>query len=377
MKIAYITHWDTSDINAWSGVVTNLLKILQDSGFEVEVIDNLNYKYSFLFKIKKLFYKLFLSQNYLRDREPIILKSFARQIQRKLQKSNCEIILCPSSIPVAFLNTEKPIIIWTDATFAGLLDFYESFSNLCAETIKNGNYFEQKSLDKASLIIYENTWAKETAVEFYNINENKMGVIPFGSNVLCDRTPEDIVEILKSKNSDNFKLLFIGADWKRKGGDFAVDVCKRLNERGIKAVINMIGEKPKYNLPDYVFHHGFISRKTDEGRALFDSLIKDSNFFILPTKADAMPLVFGDVCSYGLPCLTFRVGGTEEAIKDGLNGQTFNLDAEPDEYCDYIETVISSPDMYHKLSLSSFKEYEDRLNWKAAGTHFVKLIENL
>jgi len=64
-------------------------------------------------------------------------------------------------------------------------------------------------------------------------------------------------------------------------------------------------------------------------------------------------------------------------IKDGLNGKTFSKDANIDEYCKYISNLFLNYSHYKKLALSSFNEYQNRLNWSVAGEAVKKLLEDL
>ncbi len=377
MKVAYITTYDPTDISGWSGASINILKTLKSCGFQIETIGNLHDKCSLFTRMKKVIYSKLLSKHYLRDREPMVLKSYASQVEKALESIDYDIVFSPGTVPIAYLKTEKPIVFWTDATFAGMIDFYPSFSNLCAETIKDGNEMEQSALSKCSLAIYEGEWAANTATENYDVDPKKVKVVPFGANVHCDRKEQDIVNITNKKNFDTCKLLFIGAEWFRKGGDFAVKVADILNQRGVRTELHMVGDKPSTTLPGFVKHHGFISIKTDEGRSVLDKLMSESHFLILPTRADAVPIVFADASSFGLPSLTTRVGGTTEGIRDGKNGQTFPLDEHPEKYCDYIERLLASKEEYAALALSSFREYSERMNWASSGKQISRLLYDI
>lgn len=367
MKIGYVTNYDSSDINAWSGSVFNILQALQRSGFQTESIGNLKDKATLFYKIKKVAYSKILSKNYLREREPALLKHYATQVGSALASINCDIVFSPGSLPIAFLRTEKPIVFWTDATFAGMIDFYPSFSNLCNESIKKGNQIEQLALSNCRVAIYSSEWAANTAIQNYDVDPAKIKVVPFGANINCKRNLLDINLIINNKHFDTCKLLFVGVDWFRKGGDFALAVAAALNQRGIRTELHIIGCNAPYRLPSFVIQHGFVSKKTEESSVIFDQLMSESHFLILPTIADCVPVVFAEASSYGLPSLTTNVGGIPTAIKDEKNGRTFSLDENPEKYCDYIERLMSSKQEYSKLALSSFSEYTERLNWSSAG----------
>ncbi len=64
-------------------------------------------------------------------------------------------------------------------------------------------------------------------------------------------------------------------------------------------------------------------------------------------------------------------------VKDNVNGMTFALDAPAAEYCDYIMNLMQNFSRYEELALSSFNEYETRLNWRVATQMVKKLIEEV
>ena len=220
-------------------------------------------------------------------------------------------------------------------------------------------------------------WAANTAISNYDVDPNKVRVIPFGANISCNRHRKDIDTILEQKDMGTCKLLFVGVDWVRKGGDAAFAVADMLNRRGMKTELHIVGCNPSADLPDFVIRHGFISKKTEEGRILFDRLMSESHFLIVPTRAEYYGLVFAEASSFGLPSLTSNVGGIPSVVNDGKNGQTFMLDAHPEEYCKYIEKYMSTNQDYRELAISSYKEYEDRLNWSSASKKVSDLIEEL
>jgi hypothetical protein len=147
--------------------------------------------------------------------DSILLKRFAAQVERAPASSEVDIIFSIWTNPIAYLRTEKPIVFWADATFAGLMTLYPWYSNLCKENIKNGNKVEQQALTKCRLAIYSSDWAANTAIQNYDVDPTKVKVVPFGANISVNRTAQDINSILQKKDFDICKLLFIGKEWER------------------------------------------------------------------------------------------------------------------------------------------------------------------
>jgi glycosyltransferase involved in cell wall biosynthesis len=231
-------------------------------------------------------------------------------------------------------------------------------------------------LDRCSLAIYSSEWAAQTAMNYYKVDKSKVKVVPYGANIECHRDYDEIKKIINYRTSNKCKLLFLGVDWLRKGGDIAFKVAKELNKSGLETELTYVGCQPiiEEPLPEFVETPGFISKSTKEGMDKLNSLLNESHFLILPSRADCTPMVLNEANSFGLPCLTTNVGGMPTIIRDGLNGKMFSKDANISEYCTYISYLFSNYDQYKELAISSFNEYMTRLNWSVSGAKVKKLL---
>lgn len=374
MKIAYVTTYDSSDVHQWSGTGFFMREALRSSGFDITSIGNLKSNNSLYLKSKKLIYYLFLKKRFLWEREPNVLQSYASQVEEPLSSLDYDIVFCPGTSPITYLKTNKPIVVWLDSIFAGGVDYYPYYSNLCAETINKGNSTAQLALSKCSLVLFGSEWAAKTALDNYDVNPQKVKVVPFGANIVCDRTLEDIIELTHKKSFDKCKLLFVGVDWIRKGGNIAVKVADLLNKRGLSTDLHILGCTPKEDMPSFVKIHGFISKENQGGKRLIEKLYKESHFLIVPSRAESYGLVFAEASSFGLPSLGTKTGGIPTVIQSGKNGETFQLDDEGEAYVNYIEDLMSTKEKYYNLALSSYREYSERLNWDVSGKKVQSLI---
>lgn len=367
MEIAYATTYDALNVRNWSGSGYYLSKSLKAQQNEIRYIGNLTNKRELYLNLKKLCY-LSIGKKFLKDRDLFRARDYARQVSERLSPS-ADVIFSPGTLPIAFLETKKPKVFYTDSAFGGMVNYYKEFTNLSEESIRNGHAIEQLALDTCSLAIYSSEWAAQTAVDFYNISRDKIAVIPFGANIECTRSEQDIRALVASRSRKVCKLLFLGVDWKRKGGDLALEVARRLNAAGIPTELHVAGIRklPSRSMPSFVHSYGFISKSSAAGRSLLDKLFSESHFLLVPSKFEAFGVVFSEASSFGLPSLSTKTGGITTAIHDHVNGITFNLNADPDEYVGYMQNLFLHPADYEALSLSSFRDFKERLNWEVSG----------
>lgn len=379
LKIAYVTTYDATDVHKWSGLGYFIAKALEKNLGDVDYIGNLETKKFFEYKIKRVFSKLIYNKRYETNITPKVAKHYAAQIEKKMNGKDYDLIFCPGTVPISMVKSNIPIVIWTDACQPGLLDFYDSKDNITEESYRHGVEIEKLALDNSSLAIFSSDWAASIALNYHRINPSKVKVVPFGANVEHNKSIEEISKLIRTRSKNVCKLLFVGVDWVRKGGDVAFKTAKGLNELGLRTELKIVGCDPiiEGEIPDYVKPLGFISKSTEDGMKKLNSLFEESHFLIVPSIAEAYGLVFCEANSFGVPALATNLGGIPTIIKNDINGRTFSKDANISEYVNYIFELMNDFAKYEKLALSSFIEYVTRLNWNTAGQSVKKLVEEL
>lgn len=384
MKIAFVTIDNAEDINSWSGTFYYMSKSLIKAGIEIEYINGLKSlpETSFIFRLRKFIYgRLFNGRlgNYECFYESTNLKYIASQVEKKLEDSDVDLIFSPGAIPIAFLNTPKPIVLWTDATFAVMRDYYECFTGLSKKTIRDSHFYELNAMKRVSLAIFSSEWAASSAIRDYECKQDIVKVIPYGANIECNRTASDIAALNTAKSKEICKLLFIGQEWKRKGGQTAIEIAVELNKNGVPTELTIVGCTPPdtKTLPEFVHVLGFVSKSQGEGAGLINRLYSESHFFILPTIAECTPIVFSEANSFGLPVITTNTGGIGSIITDDVNGRMFGQQINVIECSAYIGGIFKNFDKYEEYSLSAFNEYLFRLNWNTSIENCVKCLNKL
>ncbi|MBN2349205.1 MAG: glycosyltransferase family 4 protein [Bacteroidales bacterium] len=378
MNIALVSAYSVRNVHNWSGTPFYMASNLEKHGVKIKYIDELKIKNKIPLKIKERFLKI-KGFKFEPERQPSVIKHYSEQIKKQLLHEKIDIIFSPSSQPVALLDMDIPIVYWTDATFDAMIGFYPDYSTFYNETLKNGKLMEQAALDRCTRAIYSSEWAAKSVLEHYKVPESKIKVIPFGANIETDRITIDIKNIIQNKNQNKCVLLWLGIDWKRKGGDIAYYVSKKLNDRGIQTELHVVGCIPPLNkpYPEFLKVHGFVSKKTEDGIHKLNKLFESSHFLILPSMADCTPIVFCEANSFGLPVITTNVGGIPTIIKDNINGIKFNYNDSTDLYVNYIGNIFNSAKLYSNLALSTFNEYSTNLNWSSSTEKLIKLFKEI
>jgi glycosyltransferase involved in cell wall biosynthesis len=375
MRIAYVTPYDRTSVLGWSGLVYFIAKALERN---VEVmygprVGRLVQQFSD--RKARLMTRL-LGRPYLRDRDPVVLKAYGARASRWLREVDVDLVFCPGTTPLRYIETDRPTAYWADATFSSLVGFLPDYSSLTSRQIERWNALEESVISRASAAIYASDWAARSAIESYGADPAKVHIVPFGANL--EQTPSytDVIQIINSRSPSLCRLLFLGADWHRKGGDLAVSIARELNAMGVKTELTTVGGIVPESVRrlEFVRTYPFLNKFDSVSLRRLEQLLAEAHFLVLPTKAEGFGVVFAEANAFGVPCVASRVGGVPTAIRDNINGRTLPdlHDAAP--YCSFIANTFTAPQRYRELALSSYNEYASRLNWRVAGKTATDLL---
>ncbi len=312
--------------------------------------------------------------------EPSLSRGYGRQLSRKLARSTADVVLCTEVKHAAFLKTDRPVAIWTDSLYGGLVDYYQTFSGLSEKTLRDLRAMDRAAVANCDRLIFASDWAAQKAIELYGADPAKVKVAPYGANLTGGLTREEAVARVESKPFDGVcRLLFTGVEWKRKGGDTAIRIAEKLIARGIPTEIAFLGTEPSNHLeqvPDFVKSAGFLSLNKPDELATMKQLYRDAHFLLQPCRAECFGHIFPEANSFALPAVASNSGGIPTAVHEGING--YCVDAEDAEaYVDRIARLFQHPDEYRALSLKAFDDYHARLSWKQVADRVAQILEKI
>lgn len=361
MRIAYISNYSPENIHVWSGTpfyVYQVLKKTHDVVWIGEGIINGTMWYHNFTNSKKKYHV----ENYT--------KETGLFLSEKINRGNFDVVISCTYHLCINLNVAIPVIYYSDIIFDDFQPWFNNrdtnYHDICRRT-------EKLCLEEVDAIVYSSNWAKNRAVQTYNIDSNKIHVIEFGANI---PTPSNV--ILHQNEQDICNLVFIGRDPKRKGLNVVLETYSKLKQIGYTCKLTIIGcsipEKCKFK--DVVVYP-FLDKASNEDMILYDKIMRESHFLFLPTEFDAFGIAFCEASAYGVPSITVNVGGVNQPIRDGVNGVLLPPTSNADNYANVIRETFENKVLYQEMRKQSRQEFENRLNWDVWCERITAMCENL
>ena len=375
MRILLLTPGDPFNHRSWSGTLNSITTTIQKLGHEVLWHGKIP-RGSLLLRLKIILYNLFTRKKYRWKHSIEHSKRIGKIITARIENINYDLILViAASTESAFVNINVPIIYISDATFDSMVNYESSFSNISSRSIEEGNYLEKKILQRSTYILYPSDWPINSAIKYYGVSKHKIIKAKFGPNLTKIPKLSELNGVYPKQNI--LRLLFIAVKWNSKGGPIAIEALKELNRCGINTELTVVGCKPQEKKYSGLKIIPFLDKSNYQDLQSLYNLYNSSHFFILPTRNEAVGIVFSESAAFGLPCIASNTGGIPDYIEDNITGRLLELSANGKDYADVIENIWNDKVKYKKMKIASRKKYEQELNWTKWGEQFQLVLDKI
>ncbi|MFN2384869.1 MAG: glycosyltransferase family 4 protein [Thermoanaerobaculia bacterium] len=375
-KIAFVTPDDPTDRRSWSGINHYMAAALEKHCGDVRFLGPVRSRLDAAGRAVDRASRRVFRKGYDFTHSVVLARRYAQIIQRRLDREAFDVIFAASaSTDVAYLRTAIPIVYLSGTTFRLMNGYYPYLSNLVSASVREGDRIEGLAIRKASLLLYPSEWAARSARADYGADGSKIHVIPYGAN-LDEIPPRE--RVLARKESGECRLLFLGVDWERKGGEIAFETLLALESLGVQAHLTVCGSVPPPGLShERMKTIPFLDKGDAVQRQALADLLSTSDFLLLPTRSECFGIVFCEASAFGLPVIATDTGGVSGAVRPGANGVLLSPSARGGEYAEVIRELYADPGRYRRLVRSARDAFEDRLNWDAWGRAVGRVIAEM
>jgi glycosyltransferase involved in cell wall biosynthesis len=171
------------------------------------------------------------------------------------------------------------------------------------------DFLMRAGLARCAAVVGWSEWAARSFVADYGVAPERVRVIPPGVDVVAWAAPAG----LRRQRSERLQLLFVGADFERKGGDLLLDIWRR--HFADRCELHLVTRGAVAPAPHVHVYRDFAPN--DPGlRRLYHTC----DALVLPTRADCFSLASIEAMAAGIPVVTSAVGGIPEIVADGVTG---------------------------------------------------------
>ena len=218
----------------------------------------------------------------------------------------------------------------------------------------------------ASHLLPLSTKVRDSLINDYNISPNKITVVPPGIDLEKYCLPNRDTEERRKKP---FNVLFVGADFIRKGGDLLVKLAGMEDFQDVQ--FNFVTKSYEGPRLKNIKVYDDITTNTEP----MLNLLHDADIFVLPTRADSFSIASLEAMATGLPVIIVPVGGISDIVIDGETGYLIKKD-DIEELSNRILKLRDDCELRYRMGANSRKRIETHFNIKTISNKVVELLKN-
>lgn len=232
-----------------------------------------------------------------------------------------DVLFVHTQVPAVLLRPwmeRTPTVVSIDATPKQYDSLGAHYSHAPGPAWLERRKFEanRRCFEDAAHLVAWSSWARDGLVEEYGIPAAKISVIPPGVDVGQWKRRTKRAE--PAEPNGPVRLLFVGGDLRRKGGDHLIAAFRTLRDDPDvpPAELHLVTASPVEPEPGLVVYHGLTSNSAELIR-----LYHDADIFCLPTLGDCLPMVLAEAAASELPLVSTDVGAIREIVRPGSTGE--------------------------------------------------------
>ena len=249
-----------------------------------------------------------------------------------------------------------------------------------AEPVLKKRYFQEiECMKKADIVFVLNEQTKQKAVQYLNVDENRIVRINNGVNteVYKPLTDSEIEQVKAKYNLNNKRIILqIGSVYENKGQKRIIEVLSPLLKKNDDVVFAYVGgivdENYKEEIDNYIEDNDLTEKVFYLGMAKpgkeLNELYNMAEFTVFQSNYEAFGLVVVESLSAGIPVII--------SIKNFLDFGDGSVDCKYDDICEIAEKVISHPEAIKKISSAARKNALVNYTWNKIAEGHLKMFQN-
>jgi len=223
---------------------------------------------------------------------------------------------------------------------------------------------ETETYQRADLILVMSRHVKESLVEDYKINPEKVIVTGAGPNVEPDKNYSPKEQKFRSK-----KIVMIAKEFKRKGGEELLSAFELIKSNHPESRLVIIGEKAKAS-DDRVEFRGLL------GGDEIKRELEDANLYVMPSHKEPFGLALIEAMAFHTPCIGTDIEAMPEIVEDGETGFLIEP-GNVTQLAERIGYILGNPKLAQAMGNAGFERYRNNFSWEVVTSKVLRHFDEI
>jgi glycosyltransferase involved in cell wall biosynthesis len=289
------------------------------------------------------------------------------QVRRGLRSTARDVAFFNTQVPAVFalgVLGRSPYVLATDITpiqYDALAEEYDHKPDRFALARSFKRQVNRRVFQGAAHVVAWSSWVADSLQNDYGVHPDRISVIPPGVDLQKCRPMESKV------GQPPLKILFVGGHFQRKGGPLALEAYRRLGVE--RAELHVVTRDLLPGAPGLRVYNNLTPNSPELLR-----LYRESDVFLLPTRAEAFGIAAVEASASGLPVIASTMGGLPDIVEDGVTGFLVPP-GDVRALSDALEKVVSSPELRQRMGAAARRRAEARFDARRNAERIIAVIQ--
>ncbi|MDW3214146.1 MAG: glycosyltransferase family 4 protein [Ilumatobacteraceae bacterium] len=288
-----------------------------------------------------------------------------REIRSGLRSADADINVFNTQVPAALGGREarsRPYIVITDVTPVQYDQMAVGYGH---EPDRPGpmrwwkHRVNTQVFAGAARCVGWSSWAASSIIDDYGVDPDLVSIVPPGVDTETwspspDRRPHG-----------RPRILFVGGEFERKGGDLLLEAYRTIADRCDLWVVT------KSAVPSMDGVHVVDDLGPNDVRLI--ELFRSACVFALPSRAETFGIAALEAASTGLPVVASRIGGLEDIVSDDETGFTIPV-GDVDALAAALTRLVDDESLQRRMSVAARQRATERYDARRNADELIAIV---
>ena len=272
------------------------------------------------------------------------------------------------SLPTVFPNIK--CISYHDGNLSELLNSGVGIEGVSRNRIDQALHYEEETAQQMTAVFTFSEYLRQSFIHDYHVPAER--VFQVGGAVNFSEIPSAAL----NKDYTLNRLLFIGTEFKRKGGPQLLEAFAIVRQTIPSAELHIVGPHTLDNIPPGVIFHGHLSKTDPAQSAKLEVLFHTCTLFVLPSLYEPFGIAPLEAMLYQMPAIVTNAWALRECVTPGINGELVEK-GNAEDLAAKITQLLSDPDRLAVMGQQAREIGLNRYTWPAVANGISQTLSSL
>jgi glycosyltransferase involved in cell wall biosynthesis len=257
------------------------------------------------------------------------------------------------------LGAARPIYSYHDGNLATAMQSPQFSRRLPERTVQRALRYEREVYQGIDVIFTMSEYLRRSFIDDFGVKAQQVVTIGAGINL------EDAPRLPADKPYDSQKLLFLGADFERKGGRTLLEAFWIVRRAHPAAELYIVGPRELSISAEHsagVHNVGFLSKGVESDRQRLEKILREASLFVLPSIYEPFGIAPLEAMAAGIPAVLSDAWAFPEMVTPGVNGALVRS-GDARDLADQLIELLRDPERLRVMGAAGRKRVLENFTW--------------